>query len=143
MYVNSKNRRLNTGQIIAIFLRNNPQPYPPAVMMSAIVSELSQDNVYTRQIGNTLFEIMPGKDGQGFFKAFNADVSQNFVDNSKRFVVWAKEEMGMKVLVTQFKDPAIETLFKIIAEDPPMEGMGYQVVHMKSGETRIVLNLGD
>lgn len=143
MYVNSKNRRLNTGQIITVFLKNNPQKHPDNVVMPAIIDELSQEGVYTRQIGNTLFEVIPGKDGKGFFKAFNADVSQNFVDNSKRFVVWAKEELGMKVLVTQFNDPAIETLFKIIAEDPPMEGMGYQVLHMQSGETRIVLNLGD
>ena len=113
------------------------------VVLPAITAELSHPNVYTRQIGNTVFEVMPGKDGKGFFKAFNADVSKNFVDNSKRFVIWAKEELGMKLLVTQFKGPEIQTLFKIISQDPPMEGMGYQVFHMNSGDTRIVLKLGE
>ena len=139
MQIDSKKQKLDTGQIIGIFLENNKQPHPPSVMMPAILDELSQ----VKQFGNTLFELHKGKDGQGFFKAFNADTGPNFVENSKLFSVWAKRVVGIKVLVTEFSDPSLERLFKIIAMNPPMPGMGYQVFRAKDGKTRIGLNLGE
>ena len=141
--VDSKQQKLNAGQIIGLWLQNNPnQEKPPQVMLPAILHELSMPGVQTKQIGNTLFEVMPGKDGQGFFKAFNADVGQNFVENSKMFVVWASKMLHLKILVTEFDDPSLVRLFKIISMNPPMPGMGYQVFSMQDGKTRIVLNLG-
>lgn len=142
MYVNSKEKKLNSGQILGIFLKNNPQPQPDNVVMPAILAELSQPNCKVQQIGNTLFEVHTGSEGRGFFKAFNADTPPNFVENSKQFVVWARRVLGMKALVTEFSDPALAQLFKIISMRPPLPGMGYQVFHMDSGKTRIVLNLG-
>lgn len=143
MQIDSKKQKLDTGQIIGIFLENNKQPHPPSVMMPAILDELSQPNTEVKQFGNTLFELHKGKDGQGFFKAFNADTGPNFVENSKLFSVWAKRVVGIKVLVTEFSDPSLERLFKIIAMNPPMPGMGYQVFRAKDGKTRIGLNLGE
>lgn len=141
--IDSRKQKLNSGQIITLWIQNNPdQKYAPAVLMAGILKELSSPGVQTKQIGNTLFELMTGESGQGFFKAFNADIGQNFVENSKMFVVWAKNSMGIKLLVTEFTDPSIERLFKIISMNPPMPGMGYQVMHMQSGATRIALNLG-
>lgn len=142
MYVNSKEKKLNSGQILGIFLKNNPQPQPDNVVMPAILAELSQPNCKVQQVGNTLFEVHTGSEGRGFFKAFNADTPPNFVENSKQFVVWARRVLGMKALVTEFDDPALAQLFKIIAMRPPLPGMGYQVFQMDSGKTRIVLNLG-
>lgn len=142
MYVDSKDKELDSGQILGIFLKNNPQPQPDNVVMPAILAELSQPNCKTRQIGNTLFEVHTGKDGQGFFKAFNVDIPPNFVDNSKQFVVWARRVLNLKVLVTEFDDPQLAQLFKIIAMRPPLPGMGYQMYKSQSGKTRIVLNLG-
>ena len=142
-YVDSSKQHLNSGQIITIYLENTDQPHPPEVMMPAILTELSQPTVKTKQIGNTLFEVMLGDGDKAFFKAFNADTGPNFVENSKMFVVWAKRVLGLKILMTQFKDPAIQSLFKVISMNPPMKGMGYQVFHMKSGETRIIMTLGD
>ena len=143
MQIDSKKQKLDTGQIIGIFLENNKQPHSPQVMMPAILDELSQPNTEVKQFGNTLFELHKGKDGQGFFKAFNADTGPNFVENSKLFSVWAKRVIGIKVLVTEFSDPSLERLFKIIAMNPPMPGMGYQVFRAKDGKTRIGLNLGE
>jgi hypothetical protein len=143
MQIDSKKQKLDTGQIIGIFLENNKQPHSPQVMMPAILDELSQPNTEVKQFGNTLFELHKGKDGQGFFKAFNADTGPNFVENSKLFTVWAKKVFGIKVLVTEFTDPSLERLFKIIAMNPPMPGMGYQVFRAKDGKTRIGLNLGE
>jgi hypothetical protein len=126
-----------------MWLKDNPdQPYPPQVMISGIMKELSEPGVKTKQFGNTLFELMPGKDGQGFFKAFNADTGPNFVENSKMFVVWAKNVAGMKMLVTEFDDERLLQLFKIISMNPPMPGMGYSAYRTTNGGYRIVLNLG-
>ena len=142
MQIDSKKQKLDTGQIIGIFLENNKQPHSPQVMMPAILDELSQPNTEVKQFGNTLFELHKGKDGQGFFKAFNADTGPNFVENSKLFTVWAKKVFGIKVLVTEFNDPAISTLFKAISKNPPMPGMGYKEYKTTDGGRRIVLNLG-
>jgi len=142
MQIDSKKQKLDTGQIIGIFLENNKQPHSAEVMMPAILDELSQPNTEVKQFGNTLFEVHKGKNGQGFFKAFNADTGPNFVENSKLFSVWAKRVVGIKVLVTEFTDPSLERLFKIISLNPPMPGMGYQVFRAKDGRTRIGLNLG-
>ena len=143
MYIDSNKRKLNTGQIVTVWLQNNPdQPYPPQAMMAGILKELSEPGVQTKQIGNTLFEIMPGKDGQAFFKAFNADLGQNFVENSKLFVVWARKMLNIKLLVTEFQDDSLLKLFKIISMNPPMPGMGYSVYKTSNGGHRVVLNLG-
>jgi hypothetical protein len=143
MYVDSKKEKLDSGQIIGIFLKNNPQPQSAEVLMPAILEQLNQPNCKVHQIGNTLFEVHVGKDGKGFFKAFNADVIPNFVENSKQFVVWARRMLNLKVLVTQFDDPALKQLFKLISLRPPLPNMGYQAFQAESGETQIVLNLGD
>jgi len=141
-YVDSKERKLNSGEIIPIFLSNTEHPYPMNVMMTAILDELNQPSVQTKQIGNTLFEIITGDGDEAFFKAFNADTGPNFVENSKQFVVWARKVLGLKVLVTEFNDPALKQLFKIISMNPPMQGMGYKSYNTANGGTRIVLNLG-
>lgn len=140
--VDSNEKKLNTGQILLTFLGTTEQPHPANVMMPAILEELNQPNVKTKQIGNTLFEVITGDGDQAFFKAFNADVGPNFVENSKMFVVWARKVLGLKLLVTEFNDPALKQLFKIISMNPPMPGMGYKAYNTANGGTRIVLNLG-
>jgi hypothetical protein len=143
MQVDSKKQKLDSGQIIGIFLENVKSPHPVEVMMPAILDELSQPGTEVKQFGNTLFEVHKGKNGQAFFKAFNADTGPNFVENSKLFSVWAKRVLGLKVLVTEFNDPSLERLFKLISMNPPMPGMGYQIFRSQSGKTRIGLNLGE
>jgi hypothetical protein len=142
MLVNSKQQHLDSGQIIGLFLKNNKQSHSVEVMMPAILKELSEPGAKVKQFGNTIFEVHPGKDGNGFFKAFNADIGANFVENSKLFSVWAKRVLGMKVLVTEFTDPSLERLFKLISMNPPMPGMGYQMFKADDGRIRIALNLG-
>jgi hypothetical protein len=112
------------------------------VAMPAVVAEMKQPNTDVKQMGNTLFIMHMGKDGQSFFKALNADTAKNFVDSSNKYIVYAKNELGQKLLVTEFKDPAISTLFKLISKNPPMPNMGYKEYKTKDGGRRIVLNLG-
>lgn len=143
MFVDSKKKDLDVSHIILVWLRNNPdQPHPAPVMLTGILQELSEPNVKTKKFGNTLFEVIMGDGDQAFFKAFNADTGENFVDNSKLFTVWARKVLNLRTLVTEFEDEALEKLFKVISMNPPMPGMGYQVMKTTTGKTRIVLNLG-
>jgi hypothetical protein len=143
MPIDSKKQKLNTGQVITLWLKDNPQKYPPEVVLPAILKELSLPNAQVKQLGNTVFEVLMGEGDAAFFKAFNVDTGANFVANSKKFCVWARNTLGLHTLVTQFADQRIETVFRHIAAKPPMEGMGYQVFRTKSGDTRIALNLGE
>jgi hypothetical protein len=139
--VDSKEKKLDFAQIAAIAMKNTHSNVPNRLAMPAILTEVTQPNTDVKQIGNTVFILHKGKNGQAFFKALNADKARNFVENSKQYVVYAKK-MGMNMLVTEFDDPAISTLFHAISKKPPMPGMGFKEYKLKSGGRRIVLNLG-
>jgi hypothetical protein len=140
--VDSKTKQLNSAQIIEVALENTKSEYPAKVALPAITVEMKQPNTDVKQMGNTLFILHMGKDGQSFFKALNADTARNFFENSMKYVVYAKKQLKQKILVTEFKDPAISTLFKAISKQPPMPGMGYKEYKTTDGGRRIVLNLG-
>ena len=140
--VDSRRQKLNSAEIVTIALENTRSPYPVNKALPAILTEMSQPNTDVKQMGNTMFVLHKGDNGQGVFKALNADIPQNFLDNSRKYVVYAKQNLGMNVLVTEFQDPAISTLFHVIARNPPMENMGFQEFKTSNGGKRIVLNLG-
>lgn len=140
--VDSKTKQLDPATIVATALENTKSKYPPKVAMPAIMTEMNQPKTDVKQIGNTLFILHMGKDGQSFFKALNADTARNFFENSSQYVVYAKKNLKQKILVTEFSDPAISTLFKAISKQPPMPGMGYKEYKTTDGGRRIVLNLG-
>ena len=139
--VDSKEKKLDFAQIAAIAIKNTHSNVPDRLAMPAILTEVTQPNTDVKQIGNTVFILHKGKNGQAFFKSLNADKARNFVENSKQYVVYAKK-IGMNMLVTEFDDPAISTLFHAISKKPPMPGMGFKEYKLKSGGRRIVLNLG-
>lgn len=140
--VDSKQKQLDSAQIIMTALENTRSKYPPKVAFTAIMSEFGQPNTDVKIMGNTLFVLHKGDNGQGFFKALNADVPRNFVESSRQYVVYAKQKQGMKILVTEFEDPAISTLFHAISKNPPMPNMGFQEYKVSPSVNRIVLNLG-
>jgi hypothetical protein len=140
--VDSRRQKLNSAEIVTIALENTRSPYPVNKALPAILTEMAQPNTDVKQMGNTMFVLHKGDNGQGFFKALNADVPQNFLANSIKYVVYAKKDLRMNVLVTEFQDPAISTLFHAISRNPPMEGMGFQEFKTSNGGFRIVLNLG-
>ena len=140
--VDSNQRKLNSADIIHIALENTRSKYPPKVAYPAVLTEMSQPNTDVKQMGNTMFVLHRGEGDQAFFKALNADVARNFVGNSMKYVVYVKKTFGIKVLVTEFEDPAISTLFELISKNPPMPGMGFKEYKTNQGTTRIVLNLG-
>jgi hypothetical protein len=141
--VDSKIEKLNSAEIIKVALENTKSQYPVNVAMPAIVAEMSQPKTDVKQMGNTLFILHTGDGDKAFFKALNADTARNFFENSRAYVTDVKKRFGIKILVTEFKDPAISTLFKAISRNPPMPGMGYKEYKTTDGGRRIVLNLGD
>lgn len=140
--VDSNTKKLDPATIVATALENTKSKYPPNVAMPAIMTEMNQPNTEVKQLGNTLFILHKGKSDQAFFKALNADTARNFVQSSREFVTYARKKLGVKILVTEFTDPAISTLFKAISKNPPMPGMGYKEYKTTDGGRRIVLNLG-
>ena len=140
--VDSRRQKLNSAEIVTIALENTRSPYPVNKALPAILTEMAQPNTDVKQMGNTMFVLHKGDNGQGVFKALNADIPQNFLANSIKYVVYVKQNLGINVLVTEFQDPAISTLFHVIARNPPMQGMGFQEFKTSNGGTRIVLNLG-
>ena len=140
--VNSKDKELNSAEIIMIALENTKSEYPLKVVYPAIITEMTQPNADVKQIGNTIFVLHRADEDQAFFKALNADTANNFVESSKKYVVYAKKDLGLKILVTEFEDPAISTLFHVIAKNPPMQNMGFQEYKVSPSVNRIVLNLG-
>lgn len=141
--VDSKKQKLNSAQIIKVALENTKSKYPANVAMPAIVAEMKQPNTDVKQMGNTLFILHRGDGDQAFFKALNADTAVNFYLSSREYVTQVKKKFGLRILVTEFNDPAISTLFKAISKNPPMPGMGYKEYKTTDGGRRIVLNLGD
>jgi hypothetical protein len=141
--VDSRQQKLDFAEIAVIALENTRSPAPKGFGLPAILTEVNQPNTDVKQMGNTVFILHEGEDGQAIFKALNADTPRNFLQNSRKYVVYAKNELGMDVLVTEFTDPAISTLFHAISKNPPMEGMGFKEYKNDSGSYRIVLNLGN
>jgi hypothetical protein len=140
--VDSNQKKLNISEIILIALENTKSKYPPKVAYPAIVTEMSQKNTDVKQIGNTIFVLHRADKDQAAFKALNADIASNFVENSKKYVVYAKKELGLKILVTEFQGSEINTLFHVISKKPPMPNMGFQEYKVSPSVNRIVLNLG-
>jgi len=140
--IDSKKEKLNFAEIAGIAFENTRLSVPKKFAMTGVLAEVNQPDTDVKQIGNTVFILHEGKNGQGFFKALNADTAANFVANSKKYVVYAKNEMQIDMLVTEFTDPAISKLFHTIAKAPPMPGMGFKEYKKDNGGFRIVLNLG-
>jgi hypothetical protein len=140
--VDSKQKQLDSAQIIMTALENTRSKLPTQAAFTGILAELSQPNTDVKIMGNTLFVLHKADNGQGFFKALNADVARNFVESSRQYVVYAKQKQGMKILVTEFEDPAISTLFHAISKKPPMPNMGFQEYKVSPSVNRVVLNLG-
>jgi hypothetical protein len=78
--------------------------------------------------------------GYGWFRALNADTAKNFLENSRVFADSAYK-VGFDVVVTNFTDPTILNIFKMISKNPVRDGMGYAVQKAQNGY-RVTLVLG-
>ena len=120
MVVDSKKKRLSNKEIIETSAKETHSPYTPEQVYAAVLAEAHGPNTIVIREGNTLFIINydPNDHTQGFFRALNADTAANYLKNSIIFVK-AAGTMGFKLLVTQFKDRNLITLFKGLLRRPP------------------------
>lgn len=144
--VDSKKQMLDVNELIEIAIKNmalfDNIKIHDNLKLAAVIAEFDQPQVMVLRFGNTLFELIPSDKGSAYFKAFNADIAKNFLQNCRDFIVWLKENENLQYLITQFKDKTLLNLFKAISMNPPYSGMGYQAFNTKSGQIRVVLNLG-
>jgi hypothetical protein len=141
MVVDSNQQKLPSTEIIKIAAENTKSKRPLNQVYEMLKIEFSQPKVWKMQQGNTIFVIHRTKQpGHGFFRALNADSPRMFLENSKVFMK-AAYDVGFDVIVTQFEDPTILNIFKLIGRAQPA-GMGYATAQTKGGGYQVVLRLG-
>jgi hypothetical protein len=141
--VDSKHEQLNNEEIIKIAAQETKTPYSPEQVLATVVAESRLPNTLVIQEGNTLFVVhRSDKDKSvAVFRALNADVAKNYIQNSIVFVETMKS-MGFKTLVTEFFDPTILNIFKFVSLNPPFPNMGYKAIKTNRNTYYVTLNLG-
>ena len=139
--VDSKQRQLTSEEIIEIAATNTKVGRPMKQVKQMLQVEFSMPNVWKMREGNTIFVIHKTKiPGRGFFRALNADTARNFLESSKVFMR-AAYKVGFDSVVTQFTDPSLLNIFRMIARlQPP--NMGYAVQKTDDGGFQVTLKLG-
>jgi hypothetical protein len=141
MLVDSKKRELEVEPIIILGADEVSSDLPPAKIYAAVVAELNEKNVTLFKEGNTLFIVHHIGPREGFFRAINADIAKNYLENSYTFIQVA-QKYGYDVLHSHFENPTVLNIFKAIARNPPFPGMGYSVKKEKGGFS-VTLKLGE
>jgi len=131
--VDSQERELSVEDIVGIAAMNTDSALMEGNAIQALNAELSMPNTLFIRQGNTLFIIHKAAPGIGWFRAINADVGKNYIANSTEFIR-ACYKMGFDTVATKFTDPTILSVFRMIANNPPIEGMGYNVRRTNKGE---------
>lgn len=139
--VDSNKTMLPVTEIIKIAAENSESPVPVNAIVQGIKAEMKQPGSLPMRYGNTIFLCHRTKGRMGMFRALNADMARNFVQNGNRWVVQAYNA-GFDLMVTQFDDPTLINIFKAISRKPPRQNMAYQVLRTESGEIQVVLKLG-
>jgi hypothetical protein len=143
--VDSQQQELGSDVIVKIAAENTRSPYPFEKVYMLFVAELGMPNARLYKFGNTVFVVHPSEEKPSFgvFRALNADVAQNYVNNSKQFIDQAIED-GFTGLQTTFSDPSILNIFQMIAREEQQAqnpSMGYKVYKNKDGMIRVNLVL--
>lgn len=143
--VDSAQQELPTDQIVKIAAENTRSPYPFKNVYASFVAELGMPKAKLYKLGNTLFVVHPSEQQPqfGIFRALNADTAENFVQNGKAFVDQAIAD-GFTGLQTQFTDPSLLNIFRIIGREEQAAqnpNMGYTVGKTADGGFNVVLVL--
>lgn len=140
MLVDSKKQLLDVEPIIILSAAETKEDLAPDQVWAAVLQELNMENTTLFREGNTLFIVHHVEPRKGFFRALNADVARNYLENSYLFIQ-AAQKYGYDVLYTQFENPTVLNIFKAISRNPPFPDMGYEV--QKDGDSYFVtLRLG-
>jgi hypothetical protein len=142
MVVDSNQKMLDVQEILEISAKETGFNRPIKEGVEMLTIELTMPNVIKMREGNTLFIVhKTTTPGAGYFRALNADTARNFVENSRQFVD-AAYKIGFNLLVTQFTDPTILNIFKMISRNPVREGMGFATQKTNDGGFQVTLQLG-
>lgn len=129
-------------QIIEIAAKNTKVDRPIKEVKDMLTIEFNMPNIWKMREGNTIFICHKSKHaGYGYFRALNADTAANFLQNSRVFAD-AAYKVGFDVLVTQFNDISLLSLFKMNFRNPVREGMGYAAQKTDDGGIQVTLVLG-
>jgi len=140
--VDSNQQKLSLPEIIEIAAMNTGYEGNPKDAVKAVTEELKKPDVEHIQFGNTLFIVQKMKDKVCIFRALNADVARNFVDNAARFVQWVYRKVKMDYGVTFFKGEAIHRLIKALYKIQPNKDVAYEIANMASGKKRAIVQFG-
>jgi hypothetical protein len=139
--IDSKQKKLTSAQIIEVASQNTGVQRPIDQIKQMLTVEFNMTNVWKMRQGNTIFVVHKSNlPGYGWFRALNADTAKNFLENSRVFADSAYK-VGFDVVVTNFTDPTILNIFKMISRNPVRDGMGYAVQKAQNGY-RVTLVLG-
>jgi hypothetical protein len=140
-FVDSNQQLLETEDIIqrAAMETRSDKSYPE--VYQAIAQEIQAPGTQFFRQGNTLFIVHHLGSREGFFRALNADVPQNYLNTSIDFVTTCYN-IGYDRLITDFDDPKLFQLFDMIARNPPNPEMGYTGEQMTDGSYRVTIALG-
>lgn len=141
MLVDSKERQLSVEPIIILAAADRDEDVTPIAAYAAAITEMNMENATPFQEGNTFFIVHHVEPRQGFFRVWNADTPQNYLENVYTFLQVA-HKYGYDVLFTELENPTVLNLYKAIFKNPPLPDMDYQVE--KSDENMmLILQLGE
>lgn len=143
MLVDSTTKKLTVPEIVAIATKETASEYPAQAVLATIASELQEPQTYSILEGNTLFIIHKGEGRNGMFRALNADVPANYLNNCLVFA-GAAYKLGFDNLVTQFKDPSLLNIFKFVEKNRQKVNpdMGFLAQQGKNGDYVVTVKLG-
>jgi len=139
--VDSQQEELSVEDIISIAGMNTDAGMEPERLIKIINAELQMPDTLFLREGNTLFIIHKAKPGVGWFRAINADTAPNFLQNGRTFML-ACHKMGFDTMATNFTDPTLLGVFRYVSQNPPVEGMGYQVQKTEDGGFYVTVKTG-
>ena len=139
--VDSKQRELTPEEIIGIAGMNAGEGLNYGQMVAAINAETQMPNTLFIRQGNTLFLVHKAEPRVAYFRALNADIAPNFLENSNEFIK-ACYKLGFDTVATEFDDPSLINIFRAISRNPPNEQMGYQVKETENGGYFVTVQCG-
>jgi hypothetical protein len=143
MLVDSKQQQLDLFQIATVAAQQTKAPYSPDAVIASLIVELQQPDTYSIAEGNTVFILHKGEGRNAMFRALNADIPQNYLNNS---LVFAKAcyQLGFDYIVTNFTEPSLMNIFRFVEKnrDKVNPDMGFAFEKNDDGEYVVTVKLG-
>lgn len=142
-FVDSKHKKLSPEEIIKIAAKETGGKYTADQIKASIGLEINKGKAWVMREGNTLFVVhaIPDQPQVAVFRALNADVINNYLQNSVDFAK-AVGLAGFKYMVTTFDDRKLLNIFHYIGRKAPFGDMGFAIEELKGGKYRVTVNLG-